>query len=236
MPGPASSLLIAAAAAVLAPLTMGPAEAPQVGAGWRVATLPGQTKPVTRFVAERVGDRPALRLDAAESYGNLALDMPPGTEAPRHLRWSWRVHVPNSGTDLRRRAGDDTAAKVCLSFDLPLEQVPLGERTLLRLYRAGAGQQLPAATLCWVWGRTEPRGALIENPFTRRVRYIVLRNAADNLDTWYEELRDVAADFRRAFGDEAELPPPLAGVLVGADADNTQQQSQAHVADLRAEP
>jgi hypothetical protein len=226
---------LATAAAVLAPLVAGPADAPQLGAGWRVATLPRQSKPVTRFVAERVGERSAVRIDAAESYGNLAFDLP-AAEAPRQLRWSWRVHVANGATDLRSKAGDDTPAKVCLSFDLPLEQVPFGERTLLRLFRASAGENLPAATLCWVWGRTEPRGALIDSPFTRRVRTIVLRNAADSLDTWFDETRDVAADFRRAFGDEAQTLPPLVAVLIGGDADNTHQQTQAHVADLRFEP
>ena len=233
MPGVAASLV--AAAAVLAPLVAGPVDAPQLGAGWRVATLPRQTKPVTRFVAERVGERSAVRIDADESYGNLAFELP-AVEAPRLLRWSWRLHVPNSATDLRRKAGDDTPAKVCLSFDLPLDQVPFGERTLLRLYRASAGENLPAATLCWVWGRTEARGVLIDSPYTRRVRYVVLRNAADNGDTWFDETRDIAADFRRAFGDEAQTPPPLVAVLIGGDADNTHQQTLAHVADLRFEP
>lgn len=233
MPGAAASLLLAAA--VLAPLVVGPADAPQLAPGWRVATLPRQTKPVTRFVAERVGDRAAVRIDAAESYGNLAFELTPA-EVPRLLRWAWRVHVPNTATDLHSKAGDDMPAKVCLSFDLPLEQLPFGERTLLRLFRANAGENLPAATLCWVWGRTEPRGTFIDSPFTRRVRYVVLRNAADNLDTWYEESRDIAADFRRAFGDEAQTLPPLVAVLVGGDADNTHQQTQAHVADLRLEP
>jgi len=143
-----------------------------------VATLPRQTKPVTRFVAERVGERAAVRIGADESYGNLAFDLP-GAEVSRLLHGSWRTRLPNSATALRSKAGDDTPAKVCLSFDLPLEQVPFGERTLLRLFRVNAGENLPAATLCWVSGRVEARGALLDSPFTRRVRTIVLRNAAD---------------------------------------------------------
>mgnify|MGYP002682673668 CR=1 FL=1 len=47
------------------------------------------------------------------------------------------------------------------------------------------------------------RGELIENAFTRRVRFIVLRNADDAPGRWFDETRDVAADFRRAFGSEA---------------------------------
>jgi hypothetical protein len=49
----------------------------------------------------------------------------------------------------------------------------------------------------------------------------------------------VAADFRRAFGDEvaaAEPLPPLTAVIVAGDADNTGGTSVAQVSGLRAEP
>ena len=233
MPGSALSLVLAAS--VIAPLVEGPPNALMLGPSWRVATLPKQSKPVTRFTADRVDERPAVRIDAESSYGNLLLDLP-GIPAPQRLRWSWRLHQGNPGTELRNKSGDDTPAKVCLSFDLPLEQMPFGDRTLLKLYRASSGELLPAATLCWVWGRAEAVGALMDNPYTRRVRYIVLRNAADPLDSWFDESRDIAADFRRAFGDEAASVPPLTAVLIGGDADNTHAQTVAHVAALRFEP
>ena len=209
-----------------------------VGAGWQVANLPDQKPPVTRYSAETVGERAALRLDARASYGNLlhALPAAPPLAAPARLQWAWRVALPNPGTDVRGKPGDDVAAKVCLSFDLPLAQVPFGERTLLRVARSRTGQNLPAATLCWVWGGPEPAGSVIDNAFSRRVRYVVLRSAAHPSATWFEETRDIAADFRRAFGDETQTLPPLTAVLVGADADNTGGSSVAHIADLRFAP
>jgi hypothetical protein len=39
----------------------------------------------------------------------------------------------------------------------------------------------------------------------------------------------VAADFLRLFGDESAEVPLLLGVAVGADADNTQAHTVAHV-------
>ena len=209
-----------------------------VGAGWQVANLPDQKPPATRYSAEMVGERAALRLDARASYGNLlhALPAVPPLAAPARLQWAWRVALPNPGTDVRGKPGDDVAAKVCLSFDLPLAQVPFGERTLLRLARSRTGQNLPAATLCWVWGGPEPAGGVIDNAFSRRVRYVVLRTAAHPSATWFEETRDIAADFRRAFGDETQTLPPLTAVLVGADADNSGGKSLAHIADLRFVP
>ena len=225
----------------LPPLVVGNA----LGAGWQVANLPEQKPPATRYSAQTVGGRGALRLDAQASYGNL-LHVLPGVAAPARLQWAWRVEQPNPATDVRAKPGDDVAAKVCVSFDLPLAQVPFGERTLLRLARSRTGQNLPAATLCWVWGGPEPAGSFIDNAFSRRVRYVVLRTAADASATWFEESRDIAADFRRAFGDEwpatanatssASALPPLTAVLVGADADNSGGKSLAHIADLRFVP
>ncbi len=204
----------------------------QIGAGWRVVTLPQQKPPVTRFSVETVGDRQALRVDAQASYGNLVFE-PASGAVPSRLTWAWRVDQPVAGADITFKAGDDLAAKVCLSFDLPLARVPFVERQLLRLARSRSGENLPAATLCWVWGGSAVAGQLLDSPYTRRLRYIVLRTQGEALNSWFEESRDVAADFRRAFGDEAAVPPPLLAVIVGGDADNTGAHSVAHVAALR---
>lgn len=230
MPGGALSLVLAGA--VLAPLVQGGALQPP----WHVMGLPQQSKPFTRFSAETVDGREAVRVSADKSYGNLVHDWPAAAPLPQRLRWSWRLQLPNPAEDLLHKAGDDTPVKVCLAFDLPLERVPFLERQLLQLARARARQPLPAATLCWVWGGAEAKGAMIVNAFTARVRYIVLRNAQDAAGAWLDESRDIAADFRRAFGEESSEVPPLSAVIVGGDADNTGNHTVAHVAALRTEP
>lgn len=211
------------------------AEGGTLGAGWRVAGLPRQTAPLTRYAVGEIDGRAAVRLAASGSYGNLVHELP-GRPAPARLRWSWRMERPNPSADLARKEGDDAAAKVCLAFELPLERVPFVERQVLRLARSRAGEALPAATLCWVWGRAEAREAVIPNPYSRRLRVIVLRNEGDATDRWFDEDRDVAADWRRAFGDESAEVPPLAAVIVAADADNTGATTVAHVAGLRFGP
>ncbi len=229
MPGAAASLALAGV--VLAPLVAGGG----LGPGWRVATLPQQKPPVTRFIPQDLQGRAALRVQADASYGNLVHALG-GHEAPRTLSWSWRVQGPIPANDLRSKDGDDAAIKVCLSFDLPLERIPFWERQALRLARTRSGEPLSAATLCWVWGGREAPGTVIANAYTRRVRYIVLRSVADAADTWLDERRDVAADFARAFGDESTLLPPATAAIISGDADNTRGQSVAFVADLRLGP
>lgn len=221
------------------PLVQGSAQAGQsearLGPGWRVVGWPDQRMPLTRYVAEVVDGRLALRLEARASYGNL-VHAAPAQAPPRTVSWAWRMQQPNPAADLRLKAGDDAAAKVCLGFDMALERVPFVERTLLRLARSRSADALPAATLCWVWGGPEAPGSVIENPYTRRVRSIVVRNAADPSGQWFTETRNVAADFRRAFGDESPDTPALMTVIVAADADNTAASTVAHVADLRFTP
>jgi Protein of unknown function (DUF3047) len=230
MPGSALSALALAGAAI-APLPQSePIEAP-----WRVATLPQQKLPVTVYKVQAVEGRIALQVQAQGSYGNLVQELEP-TPAPARLRWAWQVEKPNPQTNLRSKAGDDAAIKVCLSFDMALEQVPFMERQLVRLARSRSGEALPAATLCWVWGGAEAKGELINNAYTGRLRYIVLRNAQDANSTWFEEDRDVTADFMRAFGREVKAVPPVVAVVVSGDADNTGAFSLAKMAGLRAVP
>ena len=78
-------------------------------------------------------------------------------------------------------------------------------------------------------------GTVQDNAFSRRIRFIVLRGPDAPLRTWVSEQRDVWADFKRLFGDEAENPPPLVGVAVGGDADNTQGRSVAHISAITLE-
>lgn len=229
MPGAALSLALAGA--LLAPLLDGP----RLGEGWRVAGLPKQVPPMTIFTPDTVQGRAAVRMEADKSYGNLVHRMP-AVVTPASLRWAWRLEQPAARTDLHSKAGDDVAAKVCMSFDLPLARLPFMERQRLRLAREVSGEDLPSATLCWVWATAEAVGARIDNAFSRRVRYIVLRNARDAAGTWVDEQRDVAADFLHAFGDESDTVPAVTGVAVGADADNTGGHSVAHITALRFEP
>lgn len=226
----AAALLLAA---VVIPMQAAPALPPVAGsAGWTAALLPNQTLPLTRFTPVDLEGMRVLRIEAQRSYGNLMHELPADAHAARSLSWRWRVERFAEGADLRRKTGDDAAAKVCLMYDLPLDRVPFLERQTLRMARAAAGERLPAATLCYVWDATLPAQTVLPNAYTRRLRWIVLQGAGSPLGRWQSERRDLAADFIAAFGDESRELPPLRAVLVGADADNTGGTSVSHVADL----
>jgi Protein of unknown function (DUF3047) len=235
---------------VLAPLATGAAMPPSP---WQVQGLPAQKMPMTRFALVDLDGRRALRVDAERSYGNLVHPLEPAATAPFRLAWSWRVDRPVAA-DLRSKAGDDTALKVCVFFDLALEKIPFGERQLLRLVRARTQEHLPGATLCYVWDSDLAAGTVLPNAYTRRMRYLVLQGGAGAAGsatsasgasgaggtiptaTWRNEQRDVHADFLRVFGDESAQVPPVIGIAIGADTDNTGGRSTAFIADLVVQP
>ena len=194
---------------------------------WRVVGLPRQTKPATRYSVQLLDGQRALRIEAQASYGNLvhALDAPP--EQAHRLAWRWRLDEPNPAADLRRKDADDSPVKVCAMFDLPTAALPFVDRQVLRLARLRAGEDLPSAVVCYVWDSRLPAGTVLDNAYTRRIRMMVLRGPDAPLRSWMGEQRDIAADFLRLFGDETKVLPPLVGVLVGADADNTLGRSLA---------
>ena len=202
---------------------------------WRFVGFPKSKAdiPATRFeLAEVQGER-ALKVSTRASYGSWVHDLPKAE--PGRLQWRWRLDQPLTTdkdgkvvADILTKAGDDAALKVCVMFDHPLDRVPFAQRTLLRIARSISGEDLPAATLCYVWDSVYPAGLQGANPYTQRVRFITLQGKGAPLAQWLSESRDVAADFAKLFVDE--LPagaavPKVRAVLVGADSDNTSAES-----------
>lgn len=200
-------------------------------APWAYAGLPAQKPPPTRYRVRELEGRRVLQVEADGSYGNLV--HPLAGAAAGVLSWRWRVDQPLPAADLRTRQGDDAALKVCAMFDLPRERVPFVERQLLRLAESRVGEALPSATLCYVWDPAWPRGSVVPNAYTRRVRFVTLDGAPG---AWQSERHDLEADFLRAFGDESRTVPALTAIAIGADADNTGARSVGWMDGVRLEP
>jgi hypothetical protein len=207
--------------------------ATQVPLPWRYAGLTHQPAPATRFDIVDVDGSRVLRVEARRSFGNLVHDLPAGTRAGM-LAWRARIEKPTVGADLTRRSGEDTALRVCASFEMPPARVPFFERQLLRLAQARSDEHLPTALLCYVADAALPVGTLVVSPYSRRMRSIVVAHAA--VDQWVTEQHHLGADFLRAFGDESSSVPPLQTILIGADADNTGSHSVAYLDGLSLTP
>lgn len=186
-----------------------------------------KVKQHTEFKLAEWGGQTVVRADANQSYGSMALVFP-SPSALDSLQWSWAVLTHPTGANPRVKEGDDAAAKVCVFVAIDESRLPLGTRIKLGAARTLSGEALPAATLCYVWAdEGQAVGAWFNNPYTDRVRNIVLRSApAVQGSALVTEQRDLQADARRAFS--SELPEgavKFLGLAFGADADNTQSRA-----------
>ncbi|WP_213957435.1 MULTISPECIES: DUF3047 domain-containing protein [unclassified Variovorax] len=204
----------------------------QPPAPWHFSGLPNKVP--TRFEIVQQGSQRVLKVESDKSYGTLVHRTLVPLQRDPTLTWRWRVEQFVQGTDLHAKSGDDSAAKLCLFFNLPSERLSVTERAQLKLARALSGEDVPTEILCYVWDAREPKGSQFVNAFTNRMQMLVLQSGPTTASGgWVSEKRNVLEDYRRAFGREAGTTvPDVAAVAVAADSDNTQGHGLSFFSDI----
>jgi hypothetical protein len=145
------------------------------------------------------------------------------------LCWRWLVDAPVAAADLRTKKGDDYAARIYVSFDIPDDKLSSGTRMKLSLGRRMFGASLPDAALNYVWDNKHPVGTRAKSAYTDRAELIVAETGSAGAGRWVTERADVAADFGRAF---PGVPGTVTQVALASDTDNTGSTARAAFADL----
>lgn len=149
------------------------------------------------------------------------------------LRWRWKIAAPLNSADMTRKSGDDYAARIYVLFDYPVEKLSLSTRAKLKFAEALYGQKIPTAALNYVWDNRHAIGTIQPNAYTDRARMIVLESGAAAAGEWVTETRDLAADFRAAFGEDA---PDVVAIALATDTDNTGESAVAWYGDIEFLP
>ncbi len=171
-----------------------------------------------------------LRVDSSNSAGSMVMPVASlGGQTSNTLQWRWKVDRILDKADMSERLADDHSARVFVFFDVPLESLPFAVRAKIRLARSLTGSDVPTAALCYVWDNKHRIGYTDWSPFTRQLRKVVLQTGPSAVGQWRVESRDVAADFKEAFGFDA---PAVTGISLGNDSDNTDDRVTSWFADL----
>ena len=195
--------------------------------GWRHQTLPKVERPNQFALVADQGQR-VLQIRSQGSASSWAAPVDVDPARTPLLQWRWKVSRALGGSDLRRREGDDYAARLYVLFALPVERLSLADRVRIPALRLLAGVDIPAAALSYVWGRAQPTGSSGWNPYTDRVRMVVLDSGDEHAGQWRAHARDIARDWADAFGGAV---PRISGVALSADTDNTGEQVEAWFTD-----
>ena len=128
------------------------------------------------------------------------------------------------------RESDDSPVRVVLVFEGDRARFSARDAMLSELVHALTGEEMPYATLMYVWCNRRAPGTVMTSPRTDRIRTIVVESGPTQLDRWLDYERDIHSDYRRAFG---EALGALIGIGIMTDSDNTHTTAQAWYGPVR---
>jgi hypothetical protein len=195
---------------------------------WEHKTFPG--KAATRFDYARLDGRDVLsvRSEGSASMLRQAVHIEPA--ALGRVRFSWKVPELIEQADMALRDKDDAPVRIVLAFEGDRSRFSARDAALSELARALTGEEMPYATLMYVWCNKRSPGSVIHNPRSDRIRKLVVESGPRRLNQWLEYERDIRADYEKAFG---EKPGALVGIAIMTDSDNTRSRARAWYGPVR---
>ncbi len=191
-------------------------------ASWKPLHLPGKRK--TQYTHATHEGRPAVLATANSSVSMFRRAVRIPADELGLLTFSWKVPGLIQTADMAQRELDDSPVRLVLAFEGDRSRFSHKNRMLSELSHALTGEELPYATLMYVWCNQCKAGDVIVNPRTDRIRKMSVESGSGNLGRWLDYQRDIRADFIKAFGEE---PGALTGIALMTDTDNTQSKATA---------
>ena len=201
------------------------------GAHWRHYKLPGKLP--SQFNYTRKDGRDAMAVIAASSASMLRNTLRIEAGDLASIRFSWKVPELIAHADMALRDADDSPVRIILAFEGDRTGFSARDAMLSELSRSLTGEELPYATLMYVWCNKRAPGTVIPSPRTDRIRKLVVESGPKELNRWLDYERDIRADYERAFG---EKPGALVGVGIMTDSDNTRSTARAWYGPVRLGP
>ena len=205
-----------------------PAQVPAASHAWQHYAFPGKSP--TQFKYARKDGRDAVAVLAASSASMLRTKVRIEPAQLRGVRFSWKVPELIAGADLASREADDSPVRVVLFFEGDRSRFSARDSMLSELVRTVTGEEMPYASLMYVWCNKREPGTVVTSPRTGRVRTVVVESGVKKLNQWLDYQRDIRADYERAFG---EAPGALVGIGIMSDSDNTRSTTQAWYGPVR---
>ncbi|MEC7376455.1 MAG: DUF3047 domain-containing protein, partial [Pseudomonadota bacterium] len=146
------------------------------------------------------------------------------------LEWRWKVSNVFEKGNARTKAGDDYPARIYVAFEFQPEKAGFFERAKRKTVEVLFGESLPGNALNYIWANSLPEGTFIANAYTDKTMMVAVNSGSDRTGEWVTVQRDIVADYRQAFG---EAPPPIVGVAIMSDSDNTGERATAWYGNVR---
>jgi hypothetical protein len=196
--------------------------------GWNFYRI-APYKKNTVYRLENYQGRTVLSANSKISASGLAVKLRPRQANNLWLQWEWKALSAIPDADNAERYHDDAPLRILVAFDGNKSKLSLKEKMNFEMANLISGQEMPYATLMYIWSGKSPVDTIITNAHTSRIKMIVVDSGWDNLDAWHKHQRNLAADYQRAYG---EVPGEVIGIALLTDTDNTKSETRAIYGDI----
>ncbi|MES2586599.1 MAG: DUF3047 domain-containing protein [Pseudomonadota bacterium] len=206
------------------------AEKPRDGMpdGWHFYRI-APYKKNTIYRLEKYQGRTVLAANSKTSASGLAVKLRPRSAQNLWLQWEWRAVGAIPQADNADSQHDDAPLRILVAFDGNKSKLSLKEKLTFEMASLISGQEMPYATLMYIWSGKNSVNTVLNNAHTSRVRMIVVDSGSDDLGEWRKHERDLAADYKLAYG---EAPGNVIGIALLTDTDNTKTETRALYGDI----
>ena len=145
------------------------------------------------------------------------------------ISWHWKVTRTYEKGDVTQKKGDDYPARVYIAFEFDPKRLGFFEKAQYKAARMLYGEYPPTGAITYIWSSNAPRGTIVSNPYTKRVKMFAIQSGKARLNSWVREERNVYEDYKTAFSQE---PPMIAAVMIMTDSDNTGESAISYFGDI----
>jgi hypothetical protein len=200
-------------------------------------TLPLGWKPLTFKKIERHttyklvkdNDTVVIQALAEASASGLTREIKINPKEYPIVQWRWRVSNILKKGDVHKKEGDDYPARIYITFEYDPSKLGFFEKAKYETVKLLYGQYPPHGAINYIWESKAPIGTMVPNPYTDRVKMIVVESGETKLNQWINEERNIYENYKKAFGEE---PPMISGVAIMTDTDNTGESAIAYYGDI----
>jgi hypothetical protein len=207
------------------------APAKEIGAPWQALTFPGINRH-TQYHVVRVEGRSVIWAHSTNSASGLIHNIEFKPDDYPWLHWRWRVQGVLENGNVTVKQGDDCSARLYVAFAFVPAGKTMWERIGHRAACIAAGRPLPGSALTYIWANKAARGTIIDSPYTAQSKMVVVESGPSLASRWIDEQRNIKEDYHAAYG---QAPPPVMGIAIMTDTDNTGASATAFFGDIRIE-
>jgi hypothetical protein len=179
-----------------------------VPTGWRTQSW---GSPKYEFEVVAASPHRALRLVSNGDSSTINKEVKVDCKDYQVLQWSWKAVELPKGADARKKATDDEALQIYVTFP----RFPAAVRSRV---------------IGYIWDSTAPAGAIFKSEKTGLVTYVVMRSGDADLGKWITETRNVCEDYKKIYGEEPD--EKIEAISIGIDSDDTHSRAEGYVGEI----